>query len=217
MNGNNKAIDVCLVSENNELMIFIENKIGASQGPKQRKNYFKYLSNLYSEDYYCVFIYLDYNYDEDKNFCDNPWIFLNYDWISNLLEIVVKNKLCHPSAHKIINDIYVDISEELETEEFYYECENAMKKLSRSHRELIELINNKKYKNKPLKDLNFEDTLILKRNNKNKKEEAQLLKLHNIYRNYKDVIDYMDEYSEFDLIGEKIIDELKIDSKLVDI
>ena len=215
-NGNNKAIDVCLVSENNQLMIFVENKIGASQGPKQRKNYFKYLRNRYSEDYYCVFIYLDYNYEEDKNYCDNPWIFLNYDWISNLLEIILKNKLCNPFAHKIINDIYVDISEELETEEFYYDCQNAMKKLSRSHRDLIELINYKKYKNKLLKTLNFEDTLILKRNNKNKKEEAQLLKLHNIYRNYKDVIDYMSEYTEFDLIGEKLSNELKIDSKLVE-
>ncbi len=48
------AVDICLVNEeeNREIMIFIENKIGAPETDNQAQRYADYLDNKYQEDYY---------------------------------------------------------------------------------------------------------------------------------------------------------------------
>ena len=69
------------------------------------------------------------------------------------------------------------ISDELDMEKFYDDCENSMKKLSRSHRSLISLIESTAYKSCSIKELIFEDTLLIKKSkmNQNNRHNKNLL------------------------------------------
>ncbi|MBI9092264.1 MAG: PD-(D/E)XK nuclease family protein [Desulfobacterium sp.] len=202
--GNFPAIDIAMVSHEKNLMIFIENKFGASEGTGQRKKYQEYLSSTYGEKhkYASIFIYLDSNYGgngNDEISIENPWIFLNYDWIERLLKTVVNQQICHPCAARIIKDYYLYLSCNYEYDPFFKGSKQAIKKLSKAHPDIPQI-----FAGLPEYDLEASE------------KDSYVLKLQKLFQKYHLIIDEMADYDAMDFLGEHLVEKLNIDQDCID-
>lgn len=81
-------IDILLISENNKLVITIENKIDSSEHSDQLKRYSKII-NKYFVDYDKIFVFLTPTGDKPS---DSNWLIMDYEPILTILEKIIKTK-----------------------------------------------------------------------------------------------------------------------------
>jgi hypothetical protein len=214
---NYPKIDLCLVCEEQGVMIFIENKYGSRESGEQTPKYFKYLNSKYRKIYdYRLFVYLDYYFsDNSKYSVDDNWIVTNYNWVKIFIKSILDQNILNNHVEKILKDYYINISEDYGFDPYYSSCKESIKRLSRDHSELLDILKTetaKKY-NKLIKDVLFEEIEELC---KNKRNDAYR-KIFTLYKKYSDILDDMEEYSFYDFIAESVQKELKLKDELVEI
>ena len=219
INGKYPRIDLCLVCEEQELIIFIENKYGCPEGIDQTPKYYNYLINKFGREYSCLFIYLDRYYNDKKTTTiDEHWIILNYDWIKKLLKSVITQKSYSDYTEKILKDYYIFITDDYNFEPYYSVCNDPIKQLSRNHRALLRQLREAKsdrHKGALIKGLEFEQ--IEELCSRETKKNSIYRKLYNLYNKYWGILDEMENYSFHDLLGDSLQKELAIDESLIEI
>jgi hypothetical protein len=199
-NGNYFAVDIALVNNKQNLIVFIENKYGAPEGSDQTPKYYKYLNRKYGQKYKLIFIYLDKNFKD--NFGTNinkNWIATNYEWIQNFLKSKLEKKDYNPSAEKLLRDYYVYISEDYDSDPFTYQVNKTIRELSREHKDLLKALKTEYHsvKNKQFEEIETHKTTIQ-------------TKVYYLYKLYGWILDYMEDYTEQELIAEIVKKELNI-------
>jgi len=217
--GKYSKIDLCIVCEEQELILFIENKYGCPEGEKQTLKYYDYLNKKFGKKYTCLFIYLDRYYDDENiTQVNEHWILLNYDWIKRLLKSVIAQNSHSECTGKILKDYYIFITEDYNFDPYYTVCEDPIKLLSRNNRPLLRVLReakSDKHNGTLVKDLELEQTLELC--SRETKKNSTYRKLYSLYDKYWAILDEMEDYSFHDLLGESIQKELEIDESLIEI
>ena len=139
----NGRIDIllCLEDEDVKTLFVIENKYGAKEHNKQTQIYYEYFSSKY-KNYNICYIYLDINkYYEDgeKKLTDSEhWNIINYDWIVDFL----KENLTGSYVDKILQDIYLEFTENYDEEPYFNKFFNQKTKLYKDYKNDISLYKN---------------------------------------------------------------------------
>lgn len=112
-------IDIFLCMEDPKILFIIENKYGAKEHNNQTQIYYDHFSDKKYEDYSICYIYLDINgYYEDgeRGLADNEhWNIINYEWIVDFL----KENLTGSYVDKILQDIYIEFTENYKNEPYF--------------------------------------------------------------------------------------------------
>lgn len=123
----NGRIDILLCLEDAETLFVIENKYGAKEHNGQTEIYYNEFSKY--KKYNVCYIYLDVNgyyEDNEKELKDSKhWNIINYDWIVDFL----KENLTGSYVDKILQDIYIEFTENYEEEPYFNKFFNQKKKL----------------------------------------------------------------------------------------
>ncbi len=153
----NGRVDVLLCFD--KYIFVIENKYGSKEHGNQARYYFEHFSNKAYKGYTIFYIYLDFNtyYDDDNfQFSDenhkNYWHFINYDWIVEFL----RENLTGSYVDKILQDIYIEFSENYEDEPYFKKFYNQAIRLYNDYKEDINAYNDPyPYKPNSKKNLRF--------------------------------------------------------------
>ncbi len=133
-------IDILVVSENNHLVMAIENKIGSNEHSNQLERYKTNLINEFGKNYSFVLIYLNPTGGESSDL--NNWVSMGYDFIleelNNLLQIY---KI--PDKAKIFIEDYIKTIRRNVVED--KEIAEICKKIYLKHKEAFDLI----FENRP--------------------------------------------------------------------
>jgi len=194
------------VNEDNKLLVFIENKYGSRESSGQLPKYHKYLSeNFESLKFRSVYIFLDVNYDEELNIkVDSNWIALNYEWLSQLLKSVLDRHVLTKQVRKTIRDYYIEISEDYEIGAYYADCLKTIRQLAIDNSLLVDILrtfNPEKYPKRLVANLLFDEVVDVDDTSK---------MLYDLYQKYGDILDEMQNYSDFDVIQELLKKEIRI-------
>lgn len=182
--GNN-AIDLAIFDMTNKLAIFVELKLGASEGENQTNGYYDSIrKNLLSKapfkDYDAIFIFLDSRDTECK---DTKWIPLGFEWLTDFLKRQKNSPIIHENNSRILSE-YADLLDD----------ENQMKKLELSHRDLIDRVavvhkDILKHFNNNFRNSNYSEYL--------RSDTETQLELAQMYYQSKKLWDFVWDYSKF--------------------
>lgn len=133
-------IDILIVSENNNLVLAIENKIGTSEHSNQLEKYKTGLINDFGKEYRFVLIYLTPTGSESSDL--NNWVSMSYDFILEELNNLIQIYKIPDKAKLFIEDYIKTIRRSVvEDKEIVEIC----KKIYLKHKEAFDLI----FENKP--------------------------------------------------------------------
>ncbi len=134
------------------------------------------------------------------------------------MKTLLDRHILTPTIEKLIQDYYVKISYNADYDAYpiYFGYQDHCKNLSRNHRELLKIFRDEKFKGKEVRKLEFEDIYSIRKSKKLKKTEKEIpKKLYNLYKKYFDILDEMEEYSFYELLSDKVQNECKIKSDLI--
>ena len=194
------AVDICVLDQNNSLLVIIENKYG-SRDYRKLPNYYEYLQDNFRDLKYKLYICLD-AYVPLKNIDDN-WIGLSYDWIESFCEEAIEKETLTPKVEMILTDYLECIGDEIHTK-CQKDLEGNFAKLSHDHRELLDLLRTEKITtsegDKKIRDLYHIEDLYSANIN------PSSIRYHLImfYWKYYDIIEKLYQYNTFHLIKNEI-------------
>lgn len=145
-------IDMRFVSDENKIMICIENKVGSKEGAGQTSRYRKMLLDVYKEDYRKIFIYLTVEGYEARD--SENWIPVKYE---ELVDIIDKTVTPNGSSKISIEDkakTYIDdYLKETKRITYHTEFLNICTETYKEHGQAIDIINEYMFK---FQDLMYE-------------------------------------------------------------
>ena len=133
-----KNIDIFLVSENNKVVMAIENKIGASESKHQLNKYQNYVDSHY-RDYTKLFVFLTPERDEATN---NNWYLLSYYEIIEILERLIKIYGLDSKINFLVDDYLNSLRRDVIVDE---RLQKICNRIYSQHQEALDLI----FENKP--------------------------------------------------------------------
>lgn len=128
-----KNIDLFLISENNKLVLAIENKIGASESSHQLNKYQNYVQSHFKE-YTKIFVYLTPERDEATN--DN-WYPISYIDIIKILERLMKLYGLDEKIHFLVSDYINALRRDVLVDE---RLQSICSRIYSQHQEALDLI-----------------------------------------------------------------------------
>nr|WP_321292697.1 PD-(D/E)XK nuclease family protein [uncultured Trichococcus sp.] len=133
-----KNIDIFLVSENNKVVMAIENKIGASESKHQLNKYQNYVDSHYG-DYTKLFVFLTPERDEATS---NNWYLLSYYEIIEILERLIKIYGLDSKINFLVDDYLNSLRRDVIVDE---RLQKICNRIYSQHQEALDLI----FENKP--------------------------------------------------------------------
>lgn len=133
-----KNIDIFLVSENNKVVMAIENKIGASESKHQLNKYQNYVDSHYG-DYTKLFVFLTPERDEATS---NNWYLLSYYEIIEILERLIKIYGLDSKINFLVDDYLNSLRRDVIVDE---RLQRICNRIYSQHQEALDLI----FENKP--------------------------------------------------------------------
>lgn len=184
--GEYGRVDIALINYSKKLIVFIENKYTASIHGDQLSNYREW--RCANEEFRKICIFMDYSENSTEELPD--WISLNYDWLIQACNNIINRERLPVDINILIRDYYCFLVGSYDTTPALKDVERRFSKIYNKHRKLLDTIENKKFSQ-------IKHSSLL--SSKKKQED---LSLYHFYLSYKDFLEELFEYDQFDHIEE---------------